>query len=186
MSLRKIIASDELLIELAYGTPQNFTGHVIYQNPQCFLHEDAYKCLVKAIQLARPLGLRLKILDAFRPTEAQQTLWDKVPDEKYVSNPAKGSPHSRGVAIDLTLVDEQGRELNMGTPFDDFTEQSHHQNQNISIEAQKNRFLLLGIMSAAGWDFYQNEWWHYQLFNAKSYPLYSDSQLSMSMMKAVA
>src|SRR3990167_1082549 len=74
MTLVKITASDHLLIELAYGTTNNFTGEIIYQNPQCFLHMDAAQCLEKAQQLAEPLGLRLKILDAFRPVEAQYKL----------------------------------------------------------------------------------------------------------------
>lgn len=184
MSLIKLTASDDLFIDLAYGTEQNFTGKVIYQNSHCFLHKEAVTYLHKAMGLARPLGLRLKILDAFRPVEAQQILWDIVPNEKYVANPAKGSNHSRGVAVDLTLVDGAGRELDMGTPFDDFTEQSHHANQDISITAQQNRFLLLGIMSAAGWDFYQCEWWHYQLFDTKRFVLLSDENISESMMRA--
>lgn len=182
MSLIKITASDDLLIDLAYGTTNNFTGQVIYKNPECYLHEDAWVCLERAMRLVKPLGLRLKILDAFRPQEAQEALWSIVPNEQYVANPAKGSPHSRGVAIDLTLVDASGQELDMGTAFDDFTEQSHHQNQDVSLLAQKNRLLLLGIMTAAGWDFYQNEWWHYQLFHARNYPLYSDAHLENPMM----
>lgn len=184
MSLIKITASDELLIDLAYGTTQNFTGKVIYQHAQCFLHEEAFACLEKAMALLRPLGLRIKILDAYRPVEAQQKLWDIVPDEQYVANPLKGSPHSRGAAIDLTLVDSEGLELDMGTPFDDFTDQSHHGRTDISVEAQRNRFLLLGVMSAAGWDFYKCEWWHYQLFDAKRLPLLSDAMLDISMMNA--
>jgi zinc D-Ala-D-Ala dipeptidase len=184
MSLVKLTASDDLLIDLAYGTTNNFTGKVIYQHPQCYLHHDAAVCFEKAMALAKPLGLRLKILDAFRPVEAQHMLWSIVPDERYVANPAKGSPHSRGVAVDLTLVDEHGHELDMGTPFDDFTEQSHHRNKGVSATAQYNRFILLGIMTAAGWDFYENEWWHYQLFNSKSYPLIEDTALPKQMMAA--
>ncbi len=184
MSLVKITASDELLIHLAYGTEDNVTGKVIYQNPECYLHPEAYACLERAMRLVKPLGLRLKILDAFRPTEAQQVLWDSFPNEMYVANPAKGSNHSRGVAVDLTLVDDQGNELDMGTPFDDFTKQSHHQNQDVPIEAQKNRLLLLGVMSAAGWDFYQGEWWHYQLFDPKRFPLISDNSLEVGLMRA--
>lgn len=184
MTLVKITASDHLLIELAYGTTNNFTGEIIYQNPQCFLHMDAAQCLEKAQQLAEPLGLRLKILDAFRPVEAQYKLWSHVPDERYVANPEKGSPHSRGVAVDLTLVNDQGIELDMGTPFDDFTDLSHHRNQEVSTEAQKNRLLLLGIMTAAGWDFYSCEWWHYQLFNSKSYDLLMDKNMTEPLMDA--
>jgi zinc D-Ala-D-Ala dipeptidase len=183
MSLVKITASDDILIDLAYGTPHNFTGQVIYNNPQCFLHEEAARCLKRASELAKPHGLRIKIFDAFRPVEAQHKLWSFVPDERYVANPIEGSPHSRGVAIDLTLVDQQGNELDMGTPFDDFTDLSHHANQQVSVEAQRNRFLLLGLMTAAGWDFYGFEWWHYQLFNSKSYPLLEDANLEISMMR---
>lgn len=184
MSLVKITASDELLINLAYGTEQNFTGKRIYQHSICYLHQDAAACLEKAMALASPHGLRLKVLDAFRPTEAQQMLWDCVPNETYVANPAKGSNHSRGAAVDLTLVDQLGNELDMGTPFDDFTNKSHHGSLEVSVEAQKNRLILLGIMSAAGWDFYQCEWWHYQLFDPKRYELISDAVLDEKMMLA--
>ena len=84
--------------------------------------------------------------------------------------------------IDLTLVDESGKELDMGTCFDEFTSKSFHGSVSISCLAQVNRAILLGIMTAAGWDFFQNEWWHYQLFNArKKYPVLSDSILDSSM-----
>ena len=184
MSLVKIEASDDLLVHLAYGTEQNFTGKKIYQHSQCYLRPEAAACLYKAMELIKPFGLRFKILDAFRPTEAQQILWDCVPDETYVANPARGSNHSRGVAIDLTLVDADGNEVDMGTPFDDFTVLSHHGNTQISLEAQTNRFILLGAMSAAGWDFYRCEWWHYQLFDTKRFSLMGDSDLEQGMMKA--
>ncbi len=127
--------------------------------------------------LAAELGLRLKIFDAFRPLEVQQALWDHTPDPDFLSQPGIGStPHCRGVAVDLTLVDAKGNELDMGTEFDEFTPKSHHGNIAISKEAQRNRFTLLGIMTSAGWDFYRNEWWHYQLFNARQYPALTDSQ----------
>jgi len=70
----------------------------------------------------------------------------------------------------------------MGTEFDTFTPRSHHGDITVSAEAQRNRHLLLGIMSAVGWDFYESEWWHYQLFNAHRYPLISDRALQKSMM----
>ncbi len=85
--------------------------------------------------------------------------------------PEKGSAHTRGVAIDLTLVDESGQELDMGTPFDDLTSQSHHGAANLSSKVAANRYLLLGIMMSAGWDFFRNEWWHYQVFKTHEYPL---------------
>jgi D-alanyl-D-alanine dipeptidase len=88
-----------------------------------------------------------------------------------------------GVAVDLTLLDSSGAELDMGTPFDAFTPRSHHGDRQISIAAQRNRLLLLGLMTAAGWDFFKNEWWHYQLFNARArYAVLGDSALPVPMM----
>lgn len=127
-------------------------------------------------------GLRLRIFDAFRPTEAQWRLWEHTPDPEFLADPRRGSPHSRGVAVDLTLIDKEGRALDMGTPFDDFTSASHHGAPGLSPEVERNRYLLLGIMTTAGWDFYRNEWWHYQLFNPRSYPLWSDAAAGTEMM----
>lgn len=180
------VTSAEFDVELsiAYATADNFTGRAIYRRADCWLHSDAADRLAQAITLARPLGLRFRIFDAFRPQEAQWVLWNHTPDPGFLADPRRGSAHSRGVAIDLTLVDQTGRDLDMGTPFDAFTPLSHHGNTDISEIAQRNRHLLLGIMTAAGWDFYQNEWWHYQLFQARArYPLLSDSTLSVPMME---
>jgi D-alanyl-D-alanine dipeptidase len=162
-------------IALAYATADNFTGHAVYRRAACYLNPEAAKLLGRAIDLAARLGLTLKIFDAFRPAEAQWRLWSHRPDPGFLADPRRGSPHSRGAAIDLTLVDAAGRELDMGTAFDAFTPLSHHGNIEVSVEAQRNRALLLGLMTAAGWDFYRNEWWHYQLFDPRRFPLLSDS-----------
>ncbi len=167
---------------LAYATPDNVTGQPIYAHARCYLHEDAAAALARAIALAAGIGLRLKLFDAFRPAEAQWVLWNKFPDPEFVADPRRGSPHSRGVAVDLTLIDRGGAELEMGTGFDDFSPRAHHANAEISTDAQRNRAILLGLMTAAGWDFYRNEWWHYQLFNSRRYPLYSDSALAQGLM----
>lgn len=171
-----------VLLEIAYATPSNFTGKPIYRRAGCYLHPEAAARLGRATVLAAALGLRLKIFDAFRPSEAQWIMWNHTPDPMFLADPRRGSPHSRGVAVDLTLVDRDGRELEMGTGFDAFTPLSHHGDTSISPAAQRNRHLLLGLMCTAGWDFYKNEWWHYQLFDAKSYPLLSDSALPEPMM----
>src|SRR5579875_2103738 len=134
------------------------------------------------ISPARRLGLLLKIFDAFRPSEAQWRLWAARPDPEFLADPRRGSPHSRGVAVDLTLVAADGTPLDMGTPFDAFTPLSHHGAPQLPVAAQQNRLLLLGLMSAAGWDFYAREWWHYQLFEPRRYPLLSDSVLPVPMM----
>jgi D-alanyl-D-alanine dipeptidase len=183
MALEEITAREfDVGIDIAYATPGNFTGKPVYSRPSCYLHPDAAAALKRAIALAKPLGLRIKIFDAFRPSEAQWALWNFRPDPEFLADPRKGSPHSRGVAVDLTLMDSNGADLDMGTGFDAFTPLSHHANTEVPVAAQKNRLLLLGLMSAAGWDFYKNEWWHYQLFNSKNYPLLSDKDLPVPMM----
>jgi D-alanyl-D-alanine dipeptidase len=172
----------DVAIELAYATPRNITGAPIYRHARCYLHEAAAGHLARAVSLAAALGLRFKIFDAYRPTEAQWRLWNARPDPEFLADPRSGSPHSRGVAVDLTLIDETGGELDMGTGFDVFTPRSHHANPEVSATAQRNRALLLGLMTAAGWDFYCNEWWHYQLFDAQRFPLYSDTALRHGLM----
>lgn len=172
----------DVLIDIKYATADNFTGKPVYKKPLCLLHKDAAEKLEKAIKLADIQGYKFKIFDAFRPAEAQFKLWEHTPDPNFLADPNKGSPHSRGVAVDLTLVDKAGNELDMGTEFDAFTPLSHQGNTEISKEAQKNRFILLGIMTASGWDCYLKEWWHYQLFNSRQYHLFSDLELELGMM----
>lgn len=176
--------SDKLILDIAYATPQNFTGKPVYATGDCYLHKEAYEKFLKALEIANAQGYLLKIFDAFRPQEAQEKLWKFCPDSTYICPPEKGSPHSRGVAVDLTLVEQStGQDLDMGTPFDDFTALSHHGNTEINQNAQRNRCTLMGIMTLAGWDFFQNEWWHYQLFKAReTYELLYDRDLKNSMM----
>ena len=116
----------DVIVDLVYGRDDNFTGRRIYARPRCFLHADAAACLERAIAYAAEQGLRLRIADAFRPAEAQWALWRRAPDPAYVADPRRGSPHSRGVAVDATLVDGDGRDLDMGGPVDDLTENGHH------------------------------------------------------------
>lgn len=174
--------SHDVDLDIAYATPRNITGRPVYGRAACYLHADAAQRLEKAIALARALDLRLRIFDTFRPSEAQWALWAARPDPEFLADPRQGSPHSRGVAVDLTLVAPDGMALDMGTDFDAFTPLSHHGHTGIPPAAQRNRLLLLGLMTAAGWDFYANEWWHYQLFDARRYPLLSDADLDEPMM----
>ena len=169
-------------IALAYATPENFTGAPVYAQAHCYLHRDAAALLARAIDLAGRQGYRFRIFDALRPSEAQWALWNHTPDPDFLADPRRGSPHSRGVAVDLTLVDADGEALDMGTAFDAFTPLSFHGDSEISVEAQRNRLILLGIMSTAGWDFYSKEWWHYQMFDSRSYALVEDDMLPRPMM----
>ena len=172
----------DVLIDIRYSTADNFTGRPVYARPGCYLNAEAEALLRRAVALARPLGFRFKLFDAFRPSEAQWRLWNHSPDPDFLADPRRGSPHSRGAAIDLTLLDGHGTELDMGTGFDAFTPLSHHGNTEISPHAQRNRLMLIGLMTAAGWDFYRNEWWHYQLFQPRRYPVLSDTVLKRPMM----
>ncbi len=164
----------DVLIDLKYASDNNVTKEKIFFSDDCFIHKIAFEHLCIAIEMAKKIGLRIKIFDAYRPVYVQEKLWEFLPDPQFIAPPSKGSPHSRGVAIDLTLVDLNGDELDMGTDFDEFSRLSYHGCLEISDTAYKNRSLLLGIMTSAGWDFFKNEWWHYQLFNSKTYPIITD------------
>jgi len=169
-------------IDIAYATDNNITGKPVYRQAGCYLHPKAAEKMTIACDLADKLGLRFCVFDAYRPPEAQWALWRHNPDPDFLSLPWRGSPHSRGAAVDLTLVDGDGQHLDMGTGFDAFTPLSWHGNTEITAAAQKNRHLLMGIMTTAGWDFFRNEWWHYQLFDARQYPVIKNADSGAKMM----
>ena len=108
-------------------------------------------------------GLGLKIWDAYRPYAATQLMWNLVKDERYVANPAKGSGHNRGLAVDVTLINLQtGKELDMGTPYDHFSDTAHQSFVRLATEdILQNRKLLQATMEAAGFTALETEWWHY-------------------------
>lgn len=167
--------------EIAYATGNNLTGRPIYARPRALLLPEAAEKLETAIGLAARLGLRFRIYDAFRPSEAQWALWHAATDKLYVADPRKGGPHTRGAAVDLTLLDASGAALDMGGPFDEMNPNAWH-DAPVSDAAQRNRHLLLGLMTAAGWDCYLKEWWHYQLFDPRRYPAMSDADAGAGMM----
>jgi D-alanyl-D-alanine dipeptidase len=169
-------------LDLRYATADNLTGKPIYARAQCLLHPAAAAALERAIALARGIGCRLRLFDGFRPVEAQWQLWRALPDPRFIADPRLGSNHSRGVAIDLSLNDEGGRPLDMGSGFDDMTERSHHGRSDLPAAVQRNRALLLGVMAGAGWAAYPYEWWHYQLAETARYPLLTDSAAGGKML----
>ena len=165
----------DVKLEIRYATKNNVCKRELYTKPICFLHEDAINPLKIAIELAKNQNLKFKIFDAYRPFEVQKFMYEQFSGDDYrgfISDPKSGAtPHCRGVAIDLTLIDDSGRKLEMGSDFDEFSDIAFHANQKISATAQKNRFILMGIMLSSGWDFYNQEWWHYQLPNPRNYPI---------------
>ncbi len=164
-------ASHKVQIDMIYAGAHNFTGRVIYTHAHCLLHPQVEQGLRKAVRVAADMGLRLKIYDAFRPQQAQEALWAIAPLPGYIADPAKGSNHTRGVAIDLTLTAADGMELDMGTPVDTMHAGSHHFHTTHAPDVQVNRARLLTVMLEAGFVHYAQEWWHYQLPDAGSYPL---------------
>jgi D-alanyl-D-alanine dipeptidase len=176
--------SHDVAIELIYASENNFTGQVIYERPLCFLHPQAEAGLRKAIAAARACGFQLKILDAFRPQEAQEALWAVAPNPDYVADPKKGSHHTRGVAVDITLIGADGQVLDMGTPVDTMSTASHHFHAAHPAAIQVNRMRLLTLMLEAGFVHHPREWWHYQLPDAAQFPLI-DSHAFMACVPTV-
>ena len=170
------IVSDthDVAIDLVYATDRNLTGKPIYRAAHCLLLEPAETALRRAVAIARGAGLRLHIFDAYRPPRAQQALWDFLPDPTYIADVKIGSNHSRGTAIDLTLLDANGTALDMETGFDDMTAASAHFAEGLSPSVQRNRLLLLGVMQAAGFTHIPSEWWHYELPGSRALPLIDD------------
>ena len=173
----------DVVIDLRYATANNFTGKPQYQHSKCYLHSKAADALIQVVNLLKPLGLSIKIWDGFRPLAIQQALFEHTPNPEYISHPEWGvRPHPRGVALDVTLVDEFGDELDMGTGFDDFRTLAHHGNLEVSVAAQKNRLILAGAMQLAGFEHIKSEWWHYQLPNIEDYPIVEDEAVIAAML----
>lgn len=157
-------------LDIKYATSDNFTKEKIYDCPSCLLRPEAAEAIVKAQKILKRRGLGLKMFDCYRPRPYQQRLWDKVPNPDYVTPPAKGSMHSRGAAVDLTIVDARGNELDMGTPYDFFGPEAHTDNTNLPPQVLANRRLLQQTMSAVGFKGIRTEWWHFSL-QGKNWPL---------------
>lgn len=163
-----------LLIDLKYASADNITGKPIYREARCLLHPDAAAALEKSIHIAALAGFRVVVYDAYRPQQAQSLLWQACPDPEYVVAVDIGSNHSRGTAIDVTLMDEQGRILDMGAGFDEMHERSHPYHPSVPAAAQRNRLLLNAIMFGGGFVGIDSEWWHFELPAAARYPLLDD------------
>ena len=161
-----------LRVELRYATTNNFTKHVIYPaSARCYLRAPVAARLAAVQRGLQAQGLGLKVYDCYRPRSAQQILWNIVPDDRYVANPKNGSRHNRGAAVDLTLVDKDGRELPMPTPYDDFTSKAHRSYQELPAEALHNRATLEQAMVAQGFVPLPTEWWHFDDPDSRRYPM---------------
>lgn len=151
-----------ILIDLRYATTNNFMELQIYDCPKCYMRLVVAKALIKAQKALKPQGLGFKMFDCFRPRSAQNKLWKKTPDPRYVSPPSRGSMHSRGIALDLTLVDLATREqLEMGTHYDYFGRKAYWAYKEHPQEILDNRQLLLSTLKEHGFKTVTTEWWHF-------------------------
>ncbi len=166
--------SDNLAIELKYATTDNFVGQNLYGDfNRAYLHKLAAEKLRRAIRNLAVVHPKYKLVvyDALRPRSVQYVLWNKVKGtnrQKYVANPKGGSIHNFGFALDISILDESGKALDMGTPFDDFTELAQPQLEQRFLKSGKlteqqiqNRLLLRKVMEDAGFIQLPVEWWHY-------------------------
>lgn len=161
-----------LLASVPYQTKNNFTGRVLYHRHSFWITKEAGNKLHLVQDSLKTLGLSLYFFDTYRPYAATRKMWKIVPDERYAANPANGSGHNRGVAVDVTLAGlETGKMLQMPTGFDNFTDSAHHDFLNLSAEVLTNRAILKGIMEHYGFRALSTEWWHYSLPDPKRYPL---------------
>jgi D-alanyl-D-alanine dipeptidase len=175
-SSRKMVRLHDLIpgiiYDLRYAGTNNFMRRRMYPSgtKETFLRLPAAKALNDVQKELQAKGLGLKIFDAYRPYSVTVKFWELVKDERYVANPAKGSGHNRGIAVDLTIIDlNTGSELNMGTGFDNFTDTAHHSFNKLPAGVLQNRALLRTVMEKHGFKAFDTEWWHYFLANGEQY-----------------
>ncbi len=163
--------SPGIVLDIRYATKNNFIGESVYPVPRCFLQKATAKRLHRVQTSLTKRSLGLKVFDGYRPLSVQKRFWAFLPDPRYIADPAIGSKHNRGSAVDLTLIDAQNQELVMPTQFDDMSERAHRDYQGCSsIEAQ-NRAILEEAMVAEGFIPFPTEWWHFDDPDWSSYPV---------------
>ena len=150
-----------IVVDMKYASEDNFTKRKLYDSNTCFLRKPTAVKLDTVQKELEKMNLGLKVWDCYRPLAVQWIFWAILPDERYVANPKNGSRHNRASAVDLTLVDSQGKELQMPTGFDDFSPRADHHYQDLPARAIENRELLKSLMEKAGFISLPEEWWHY-------------------------
>lgn len=170
-----------LQVDLKYGSFDNFTKTNLYDNFQkCYLQEEVARMLTKAQEFLKEQDptQSLLLLDCARPQSIQKKMWEIVkntPEQRYVASPyGGGSMHSYGTAVDITIVDKEGKQLDMGTPYDYFGElaqprynQKFANSGDLTPEQLTNRVKLRAVMKKAGFRPIESEWWHFSAFNKR-------------------
>jgi len=155
------VATLGIATDIRYATPNNFMKQTLYSVAKAYLRAPAATALADANRELAARGLALKVFDAYRPYAITERMWEPIRNPDFVADPAKGSRHNRGAAVDLTLIDSAGVELPMPTPYDDFTQRARHDFNDLPADALANRALLREVMTRHGFEPLPSEWWHY-------------------------
>ncbi len=149
-------------IDIRYATANNFMKQQLYPVAKAYLRAPAARALAEVQKELAARGVGIKVFDAYRPYRVTVAMWEPIKNPDYVADPAKGSRHNRGAAVDLTLIDlKTGAELPMPTPYDDFTSRASHGFADLPPDVLHNRTLLREIMTKHGFEPLPSEWWHY-------------------------
>ncbi|MBU0558763.1 MAG: M15 family metallopeptidase [Bacteroidota bacterium] len=163
------------ITDVRYATADNFTGKVLYNTDKVYLRRIVADSLSAANHfLKNNYNYSIKIFDGYRPLSVQKIMWEVFPDDRYVANPATGSMHNRGAAVDITLIDSLETDLDMGTEYDDFTKKAHYECSELSAEVKANRKLLRDVMIKFGFEPIETEWWHFDFKGWKNYSILNE------------
>ncbi len=161
-----------IITDVRYATTDNFTGKVLYPTDKVYLRKIVAEKLAEVNSYLKDnYNYRIKIFDGFRPISVQKLMWEIYPDNRYVADPKTGSRHNRGAAVDITIIDSLGNELNMGTDYDNFTEMAHYDYQDLPDKVKNNRKLLREVMMKFGFEPLETEWWHFDYKDWKNYAI---------------
>ena len=161
-------------LDIRYATANNFSGRAVYRQARAFLQRPAAEALVRVHARLREQGYGVLVYDGYRPWRVTKLFWDITPAEKkeFVADPAQGSRHNRGCAVDLSLYElATGRPVAMPSDYDDFSERAHPEYAGGSAEARARRDLLRAAMEAEGFAVYEVEWWHFDYRDWRQYPI---------------
>ena len=159
----------DIMLDMRYATTNNFLKQAVYSKARCLLRDPVARSIQRAQEDLKIQGYGLKIYDCYRPLSVQKAMWKIFPDGRYVANPATGSRHNRGAAVDVTLVDSQGRDLEMPSEFDDFSDRAHRNSSAMTDTARKDVQILTTALEAQGLTTIDSEWWHYDGPNWRQY-----------------
>jgi zinc D-Ala-D-Ala dipeptidase len=148
-------------LDLRYATTNNFLKRAVYSQARCLLRQPIAEKLAKVQADLATQGFGLKVFDCYRPLSVQKQMWAILPDDRYVANPANGSRHNRGAAVDVALVDRAGKDLEMPSAFDDFSDRANSDYPKVTAAARKHRYLLAQAMQRQGFTPLITEWWHF-------------------------